>query len=64
MSFALDRNTRVYSLLTLIQTVLIHSASGGVGLAAIDLCRYLGAEVSLTHLETNFMRLTGEIFVA
>ncbi|EPE33257.1 NAD(P)-binding Rossmann-fold containing protein [Glarea lozoyensis ATCC 20868] len=27
------------------QTVLIHSACGGVGLAAIQLCRYLGAEV-------------------
>lgn len=28
------------------QTVLIHSACGGVGLAAIQLCQSLGAEVS------------------
>ncbi|KAK8058457.1 Acyl transferase/acyl hydrolase/lysophospholipase [Apiospora phragmitis] len=29
-------------------TVLIHSAAGGVGLAAIQLCRYVGAEVYAT----------------
>ncbi|KAL2072660.1 hypothetical protein VTL71DRAFT_12003 [Oculimacula yallundae] len=30
------------------QTVSIHSASGGVGLAAIQLCRYFGAEIYVT----------------
>ena len=30
----------------MIQTVLIHSAAGGVGIAAIQICKYLGAEVS------------------
>lgn len=33
------------------QSVLIHSATGGVGIAAIQLCRYAGAEVTI--------RLTG-----
>lgn len=44
-------STVVYSLLTLGrlekgQSVLIHSACGGVGLAAIQICRMVGAEVS------------------
>ncbi|KAI9781693.1 MAG: Type I Iterative PKS [Peltula sp. TS41687] len=30
------------------QSVLIHSAAGGVGIAAIQLCRYLGAELYVT----------------
>ncbi|RFU79720.1 polyketide synthase [Trichoderma arundinaceum] len=30
------------------QTVLIHSAAGGVGIAAIQVCRYLGAEIYCT----------------
>jgi len=30
------------------ETVLVHSAAGGVGLAAIELCRHLGAEVIAT----------------
>jgi Alcohol dehydrogenase GroES-like domain len=30
------------------QSVLIHSASGGVGLSAIDICKYLGAEIYVT----------------
>ena len=30
------------------QSVLIHSASGGVGLAAIQICQYLGAEIYVT----------------
>lgn len=30
------------------QTVLIHSAAGGVGLAAIQIAKHLGAEAS-TH---------------
>jgi hypothetical protein len=29
------------------QRVLIHSATGGVGIAAIQLCQYIGAEVSV-----------------
>ena len=46
-------HTAVYSLITLAnvqrgQSVLIHSGSGGVGLAAIDLCKYLGAEIYVT----------------
>ncbi|KAJ5809731.1 polyketide synthase [Penicillium pulvis] len=46
-------HTAVYGLVTLAnlqkgQSVLIHSASGGVGLAAIELCHYLGAEVYVT----------------
>ncbi|TVY51056.1 Fumagillin dodecapentaenoate synthase [Lachnellula cervina] len=30
------------------QTVLIHSAAGGVGIAAIQLCQYIGAELFVT----------------
>ena len=46
-------HTAVYGLVTLAdvqkgQSVLVHSASGGVGLAAIDLCKYLGAEIYVT----------------
>jgi NADPH:quinone reductase-like Zn-dependent oxidoreductase len=46
-------HTAVYGLVTLAnlqkgQSVLIHSASGGVGLAAIELCHYLGAEIYVT----------------
>ena len=33
------------------QSVLIHSACGGVGIAAIQLCRMLGAEVSILVLK-------------
>lgn len=52
-TFGIAVHTAVYGLVTLAnvqrgQSVLIHSASGGVGLAAIDLCRYLGAEVYAT----------------
>ena len=46
-------HTAVYGLVTLAdiqkgQSVLIHSASGGVGLAAIDLCKHIGAEIYVT----------------
>lgn len=46
-------STVLYSLIDLAntkpgQSVLIHSAAGGVGLAAIDVCRYLGAEMYAT----------------
>ena len=46
-------HTAFYGLVTLAniqkgQSVLIHSGSGGVGLAAIDLCKYLGAEIFVT----------------
>lgn len=46
-------HTAVYGLVTLAnvqkaQSVLIHSACGGVGLAAIDLCKHLGAEIYVT----------------
>ena len=46
-------HTAVYGLVTLAnvqkdQSVLIHSASGGVGLAAIDLCKHLGAKIYVT----------------
>lgn len=46
-------HTVVYSLVRLAnlqkgQSVLIHSATGGVGLAAINLCNYYGAEVFVT----------------
>jgi NADPH:quinone reductase-like Zn-dependent oxidoreductase len=30
------------------QNVLIHSAAGGVGIAAIQLCQYVGAELYVT----------------
>jgi NADPH:quinone reductase-like Zn-dependent oxidoreductase len=44
------------------QSVLIHSASGGVGIAAIQLCQYIGAKVRFNpqfnlfncHLITTF----------
>jgi NADPH:quinone reductase-like Zn-dependent oxidoreductase len=46
-------HTAVYGLVSLAnlqkgQPVLIHSASGGVGLAAIELCKILGVEIYLT----------------
>ena len=46
-------HTAVYGLIKLAnvqkgQSVLIHSAAGGVGLAAIDLCKYLSAEIYVT----------------
>ena len=52
-TFGIAVHTAVYGLITLAnvqkgQSVLIHSASGGVGLAALDLCKYLGAEVYVT----------------
>ncbi|CAG5139713.1 uncharacterized protein ALTATR162_LOCUS550 [Alternaria atra] len=52
-TFGIAVHTAVYGLITLAnvqkgQSVLIHSASGGVGLAALDLCKYLGAEVYCT----------------
>lgn len=31
-----------------LQRVLIHSASGGVGIACIQLCQYIGAQVGKT----------------
>ncbi len=37
-------------ILTILQSVLIHSAAGGVGLAAIHVARYKNAEVSLIHV--------------
>ncbi|KAH9983886.1 KR domain-containing protein [Xylariaceae sp. FL0662B] len=52
-TFGIAVHTAVYGLVTLAniqkgQSVLIHSASGGVGLAAIDLCKYIGAEIYVT----------------
>lgn len=52
-TFGIAVHTAVYGLITLAnvqkgQSVLIHSASGGVGLAALDLCKYLGAQVYAT----------------
>ncbi|OHW97941.1 polyketide synthase [Colletotrichum incanum] len=46
-------HTAVYALIFMAelkkgQSVLIHSASGGVGLAAIALCKYVGAEMYVT----------------
>ena len=46
-------HTAFYGLITLAslqkgQSVLIHSGSGGVGLAAIELCKYFGAEIYVT----------------
>jgi NADPH:quinone reductase-like Zn-dependent oxidoreductase len=45
--------TAVYSLMEIArvkkgQSVLIHSAAGGVGLASIQVCQYLGAEIYAT----------------
>jgi NADPH:quinone reductase-like Zn-dependent oxidoreductase len=36
-----------------LQRILIHSASGGVGIAAIQICQYIGAEVSLITLSVT-----------
>ncbi|KAI1381948.1 putative polyketide synthase [Hypoxylon crocopeplum] len=52
-TFGIAVHTAVYGLVTLAniqrgQSVLIHSASGGVGLAAIDLCKHIGAEIYVT----------------
>lgn len=52
-TFGIAVHTAVYGLVTMANiqkghSVLIHSASGGVGLAAIDLCKYIGAEVYVT----------------
>ena len=46
-------HTAVYGLVALAgvqkgQSVLVHSASSGVGLAAIDMCKHLGAEIYVT----------------
>ncbi|KAB8233986.1 uncharacterized protein BDW43DRAFT_310660 [Aspergillus alliaceus] len=67
--------TVVYSLiyvgdLKLGQSVLIHSACGGVGLAAIQICRLIGAEIYATvgskdkaqHLIQNFKIPADHIF--
>jgi NADPH:quinone reductase-like Zn-dependent oxidoreductase len=35
------------------QSVLIHSACGGVGIAAIQICRMLGAEVSFSNIRSG-----------
>ncbi|TVY83046.1 Fumagillin dodecapentaenoate synthase [Lachnellula suecica] len=45
--------TAIYSLIDMAhlnkgQSVLIHSAAGGVGMAAIQLCQYLGAQIYAT----------------
>lgn len=45
--------TSIYSMFNLASTkkgdrVLIHSASGGIGIACINLCKYLGAEIFAT----------------
>ncbi|KAK9445239.1 Beta-ketoacyl synthase [Metarhizium brunneum] len=52
-TFGIAVHTAVYGLVTMANiqkghSVLIHSASGGVGLAAIDLCKYIGAEIYVT----------------
>jgi len=50
-----------FTVLITSQSILIHSAAGGVGIGAIQLAQYIGAEVSIflppphcTHLETDF----------
>lgn len=48
--------------LTSIQTILIHSACGGVGLAAIQIAKSLGAEVR-THALVNRLLLNHEDFL-
>lgn len=39
------------------QRVLIHSATGGTGSAAVQLCQYMGAEVSLSLFPSRISRL-------
>ncbi|KAI0191440.1 putative polyketide synthase [Xylaria flabelliformis] len=58
--------TGVYSLIELAriqkgQSVLIHSATGGIGLACIQLCKYLGAEVYATVSNDKKRRFLEEI---
>ncbi|RAL00155.1 polyketide synthase [Aspergillus ibericus CBS 121593] len=59
--------TAIYSLLTLGnlkkgQSVLIHAACGGVGLAAIDICRMVGAEVYATVSSEEKIRFLIQTF--
>ncbi|OOF92089.1 hypothetical protein ASPCADRAFT_509568 [Aspergillus carbonarius ITEM 5010] len=59
--------TAIYSLLTIGslskgQSVLIHSACGGVGLAAIDICRMVGAEVYATVSSEEKIKFLTQIF--
>ncbi|KAJ6015189.1 PKS-like enzyme, partial [Penicillium herquei] len=44
------------------QTVLIHSAAGGVGLAAIQICQYMGAEIFATVGNDDKRKLISENF--
>ncbi|KAF3763946.1 hypothetical protein M406DRAFT_85351 [Cryphonectria parasitica EP155] len=44
------------------QTVLIHSAAGGVGIAAIQICRWLGAEIYCTVGSEDKVRWLTETF--
>ncbi|KAF9631021.1 hypothetical protein BFW01_g1895 [Lasiodiplodia theobromae] len=60
-------STAIYALMTLGhlekgQTVLIHSACGGVGLAAIQLCRMIGAEIFVTVGNEEKARYLRETF--
>jgi NADPH:quinone reductase-like Zn-dependent oxidoreductase len=49
-------------MIIILQTVLIHSACGGVGLAAIRVCEYMGATVdtpyAATCMNTDTLRST------
>ncbi|KIM98727.1 hypothetical protein OIDMADRAFT_57071 [Oidiodendron maius Zn] len=59
--------TVIHSLLDLCniqkgQTVLIHSAAGGIGIAAIHLCRMVGAEVYTTAGNEDKRRFLQETF--
>lgn len=57
--------TAIYSLMEIArvkkdQSVLIHSAAGGVGLASIQICRYLGAEIYVTAGSPDKRRFLAE----
>lgn len=59
-------NTVIHSLINIGglergQSVLIHSACGGVGLAAIQICQMVGAEVSAAAISSGLMLIITDI---
>lgn len=48
-----EQNLPVQNLRLTYKRVLIHSASGGVGIAAIQLCKYIGVKASFITLSVD-----------